>query len=107
MDKNEITVAEYFQRIDERQKSIENLILSRKKVLTFSETAIYTGLSESHLYKLTSAGKIPFYRPRGKMIYFDGDELDSWLLQNRVATADEIAARACSYDTQNRRRSAR
>ena len=97
MEKHEITVAEYLQRIDERQQGIEKMILSQKNALTFDEGAIFTGISKSHLYKLTSAGIVPHYKPRGKMIYFDRAELESWLLQNRVATTNEIEAKANTY----------
>ena len=97
MVKNEITVAEYLQQINERQQNIENMLLSQKNALTFDEGAIFSGISKSHLYKLTSAGIVPHYKPRGKMIYFDRAELESWLLQNRVTPADEIEAKATSY----------
>jgi len=99
MDKREISVAEYLQRIDERQQSIEKLMLSQKNVLTFDDAATYMGLSKRHLYKMTMQGSIGFYKPRGKMIYFDRSELEKFLLQNRVTPADEIEAKACSYIT--------
>lgn len=76
---------------------IEAAILSQKTVLTFDEGALYSGLSKSDLYKKTSTRIIPHYKPRGKMIYFDRAELDSWLLQNRIATTDEIEAQAQTY----------
>lgn len=97
MDKNELTVEQYLQRIDERQGNIETLLLSQKKVLSFDEVAVYTGLSRSHLYKLTSTGGIPCYKPSGKRIYFDRDEVDQWLLRNRKATTAEIDQQASTY----------
>ena len=102
MAKNEITVAEYLQRIDERQQHIENLLLSQKNALTFDEGAIFSGISKSSLYKLTSAGSVPHYKPRGKMIYFDRNELTTWLLQNRITPTDEIEAKASTYVTLNK-----
>ena len=77
------------QRIDERLCNIETLLLSQKKVLNFDEVAAYTGLSKSYLYKLSSTGGIPCYKPQGKLIYFDKQEIDAWLLQNRKATNQE------------------
>lgn len=53
----------------------KNLYLS-KKVLTFEEACSYMGISESLLYKLTAAKEVPHYKPRGKMLYFDKEELD-------------------------------
>lgn len=76
--------------IEQRLENIENLLLSQKTVLTFEETAQYTGLSKSYLYKLTSGGGIPFYKPQGKHIFFNKEELDKWLLRNRNNTNDEI-----------------
>jgi excisionase family DNA binding protein len=84
MEKKEITIADTIQQINERQKRIEKMILSQKNVLTFEEAAGYIGISKSHLYKLTMNKSLPFYRPRGKMIYFDKNELDNWLLQNPI-----------------------
>ena len=55
-----------------------------KTVLTVAEACEYMGITESHLYKLTSNGKIPHYKPTGKLIYFDRSELDDWLLQNKT-----------------------
>ena len=86
-----------YQTIDERLKNIETALLSQKTVLNFDEIATYTGLSKSHLYKLTSTGGIPCYKPSGKLIYFNKPEIDSWLLQNRKATKAELQDKANEY----------
>lgn len=99
MEKNQITIAEYFQRIDERQKNIESLMLSQKTVLNFDEVAVYTGLSKSHLYKLTSTGGIPCYKPHGKHIYFEKAGIDLWLLQNKKKSNAEIENEAATFVT--------
>jgi len=80
--------------IEDRLKKIEVLLQSQKTVLSFDEVANYTGLSKSYLYKLTSSGGIPCYKPNGKNIYFNKVEIDSWLLQNRKSTNDEIDEKA-------------
>lgn len=103
MDKKQISVAEYLQRIDERQQNIEKLLLSQKNVLTFDEAAAFIGISKSHLYKLTMVNALPFYRPRGKMIYMDRVELENWLLQNRITPADEIEEKASTYSILNKK----
>lgn len=89
--------------IDERLTNIENLLLSQKTVLNFDEVSEFTGLSKSHLYKLTSAGRIPHYKPNGKYIFFDRVEIEKWLLRNRVKTIDEIDAEASTYVTLNKK----
>jgi len=83
--------------IDERLQVIETLLLSQKTVLNFDEMATYTGLSKSHLYKLTSTGGVPCYKPHGKHIWFNKSEVDQWLQQNRKATTDEIETQASTY----------
>ena len=48
-----------------------------------TEACKYIGVSESLLYKLTAAKEVPHYKPRGKMLYFNREEIDKWLLQNK------------------------
>jgi len=88
-----------FKRIEEQLIEIKSLLHSQKKVLNFNEVVAYTGLSSSYLYKLTSTGGIPCYKPQGKHIYFDKSEIDGWLLSNRKATKNELDARACDIVT--------
>lgn len=99
MGKTQISVAEYLQQIDARQRNIETLLLAQKTVLNFDEVAAYTGLSKSYLYKLTSTGGIPCYKPQGKHIYFNKQEIDQWLLQNRKATNQELENQASTLVT--------
>lgn len=85
--------------IDQRLERIEKLLISQKVVLTFDEVAEYTGLSHSYLYKLTSKGDIPFYRPNGKQLYFNKAEIDTWLLRNRAKTNEEIQGEVITKQT--------
>ncbi|UFK97699.1 helix-turn-helix domain-containing protein [Kaistella faecalis] len=85
------------ERLDEIQKMIESQGLYTREVLNFNETCKYLELSQSHLYKLTSNGTIPFYKPNGKKIYFRRAELDTWLLRNRTDSQAEIDQRAADY----------
>lgn len=74
-----------------------NIIGCTKEVLTSDEAARYMGVSKSYLYKLTMRKEIPHYKPLGKMCYFNRQELEDWLQQNRCATGGEIAQKAQSY----------
>lgn len=65
-------------------------LLAAKNVLCFDDVVLLTGLSKSHLYKLTCSHQIPHYKPNGKQIYFDRAELEEWMKQNKVATMAEI-----------------
>jgi excisionase family DNA binding protein len=84
-------------KIEEQLDRIESLLLGTKKVLTLEEACDYTGISRSYLYKLTSAGIIPHSKPNGKMIFFDIDRLNEWLLQNKRKSTCEIKNEALNY----------
>ena len=72
-------------------------LLAAKNVLTLQDVALLTGLSKSHLYKMTCTHQIPYYKPNGKQIYFDRAEIESWMKQNRVATQQEAEQQAAAY----------
>lgn len=72
-------------------------MLAAKNVLNFDDAVVITGLSKSHLYKLTYTHQIPHYKPNGKQIYFDRAELEAWMKQNRVATQLETEQQAISH----------
>lgn len=82
-------------------RELKELILEqnllKKDVLNFNETAKYLDVSHSHLYKLTSGGKIPFHKPNNKKLYFSRLELDKWLMQNKHYSQDEIEQEANEY----------
>lgn len=90
-----------FSEFNEQLQKLEALIVAngQKQVLNLDEVAVYTGLSKSYLYKLSSTGGIPCYKPRAKMLYFNREEIDQWLLQNRVKTKAEIDEEAATYVT--------
>lgn len=85
------------QRLSAVEESLKMAGLTSKKVLTFEEAAQFTGLSKSYLYKLTSTQRIPHFKPTGKLVYFNREELEMWLSQNRVSTTDEIEQKAQAY----------
>lgn len=86
---------------------IEAAALGQKNVLNLDEAARYIGVSKSDLYKRTHLRTIPHFKPRNKMIYFDRVELENYLKQNPIQTADEIEAQACSYITLRNGRTAK
>ena len=83
--------------IQEKLDRIERLLLGSKQVLTLDEACEYTGISRSYLYKLTSAGIVPHNKPNGKLIFFDINRLNEWLLQNNRKSKSEIQNEALSY----------
>ena len=82
-------------------EQFQKLLLAQKTTLTVTEFSEYSGLSKSTIYKLTSRRKIPFSCPNGKILFFDKEKIDRWLLSNPVRTADEIDIAAANYVTLN------
>ena len=89
-----MTNLESMQSIEERLANIERKLdiqaQEAKNILTLEEVAEYTHLFKSYVYKLTSKGDIPYYKPNGKQLYFKRTEIDEWLLTNRNKTNQEI-----------------
>ena len=83
--------------LEQRISNIEENLYLNKNVLSFDEASKFLNLSKSYLYKLTSACLIPHYKPQGKMLYFDKNELEEWLRQNPVKTQAQISEQANSY----------
>ena len=78
-------------------EKIEQLLLTQKKVLNFNEVMLYTNLSKSYLYQLTSNGGIPCYKTNGKHIYFNKEEIENWLLNNRKISNIELEEVSNNY----------
>ena len=63
-----------------------------KQVMNLDQLCNYTGLSKSYIYKMTSDNLIPYFRPTGKILFFEKSLIDAWILRNRVKTQAEIKA---------------
>ena len=68
---------------EHRIEVLENTLNVAKEVLTLEEAALFMGISKSSLYKMTHRHELPFFRPNGKLIYFEKTELLKWMRQNR------------------------
>ena len=76
-------------QLKHRVENLENVLRNGKDVLTLEEASLYTGISRSTLYKLTSAHESPYYKPHGKLILFERKELLAWVRANRIPAKDE------------------
>ncbi len=94
---NIIKMVDIQEKLERIEKMLQTQQSIQKQVLNFNEACIYLELSHSHLYKLTSSSAIPHYKPNGKKIYFKKEELDTWLLRNRIDSKDEIEQKAIDY----------
>lgn len=91
------------QRLDKRLDEIKRLtLLQTKKALTVEDVANLTGYSKAYVYKLTSEGRLPYYKPNGKAIYFDRDEIERYMLSNRVDAVADSAQMAAAYCSRTR-----
>jgi len=70
---------------------IKSLItISNAEFIGVDEASKHLGLSRTYLYSLVHKGKLPFYKPNGKKIYFNKLELNGWIAKSKIRTADEI-----------------
>lgn len=60
-----------------------------RRWLSIREAAHYTGWSPRTLQRKVQERQIPHIR-KGRTVRFDIRELDAWLLEDRIPTADEI-----------------
>ena len=80
--------------LQKRVETLEDMLEAGKEVLTVEEAAKFMGMARSSLYKMTSDQTIPFYRPNGKMIFFEKTDILSWIRKNRVSSREEIEEEA-------------
>jgi excisionase family DNA binding protein len=71
----------------------------QNNVLTFEQGCEYLGYKKSYVYKLTSAGILPFSKPNNKSIFFDRKKLESWMLGNPSKSHEERQIEAATYET--------
>ena len=82
---------------------VKNLLLATKptppqqeqqaKTLTFKEAVKYVDLSDSYMRYLCHKKEVPYYKPRGRRLYFKISELDDWLLQKKSEVIGDEALR--------------
>ncbi len=69
------------------------------ELLTTAQAAEYLGIKKSYLHKMMMRKEIPFYKPNGKLCFFDKLELDQWLRRIRISTNEEVEQQAVAYIT--------
>ena len=85
------------------EEILESLTQKDKNIYTFQEGCNYCGVSASFMYKQTSQGKIKFYKPEGKLIYFHREDLEFWMLRNPQSTILEQQEIANAYSFNRRK----
>lgn len=87
----------------ESLKEIKQMLSYSKRVLTVDELASYLGMKKSYIYKLVHKNEIPYSKPLGKMLFFEKEKIDKWILQNAVKSTQEIEESAIEYAFKNKR----
>jgi excisionase family DNA binding protein len=88
-----------FEIIADRLERIENILLqlrpetkiveTENQILTLKKLCEYVDMAPASIYKRTSDRSIPHYK-LGKKLYFKKDEIDEWMVSNKVKTRKEI-----------------
>ena len=85
------TIKQIIELIDEKLSVFR---LEQKSIMTVDDLSEYLGLQPSYIRKMTHNREIPYYKPNGKKLYFQREEIDEWILSSRVATAEELRSEA-------------
>lgn len=81
-------IEERITRIEERIGDLERKVCEaadatgKKRLLTTEEAAAFLGITVDGLRGLTHKKLISYYKPNGKNMYFDPDELVAWQKKN-------------------------
>ncbi len=81
---------EILKKLNQLEAKIDSLSSTAKERLTIEEAAEYLKLSKSFIYKATSSKLIPYYKPFGKVIYFEKADLDNWARSGKIQSCTEI-----------------
>jgi excisionase family DNA binding protein len=60
---------------------------NQAEVLNFKQVQELLGVSSSYLYKCTSQGKIPCYRPTKGKLFFKKNEVMDWIESNTFSNS--------------------
>ncbi len=82
------------ETLEKRLTDIESCLFLKKEVLNIDEVVAFTGFKKGYIYKLTSMGRIPYYKPLGKRLIFNKKEIEDWLFQQKKVTNTEPESRA-------------
>lgn len=90
--------------LQERVKRLENLCYTTKEVLTLEEASAFLGIAKSTLYKMTHTGVLPYFKPAGKLIFFEKQALLEWVRGAKALSEEELREQAATrlYEMNNR-----
>lgn len=81
---------------DKLDRISQYTLIAAKSVLDLNEAALFTGFSVGHIYRLTSKKQIPHFK-KSRKLYFKKNELEDWMLENKITSSTDISSRAATY----------
>ena len=82
--------------LQERVSKLEDLCFTTKEILTLEEASAFLGIAKSTLYKMTHLNQLPFFKPAGKLIFFEKKALLDWVRGAKSLSEEEIRAEAAA-----------
>jgi excisionase family DNA binding protein len=93
-NQKELEISELIKSVKELIKLIKE---DKNKVLTFEQGCEYLGYAKSTIYKMTSAGILPYSKPNGGSIFFERKKLEEWMLSNVHTSRAQKEIEAATY----------
>lgn len=91
------------QLLSEIKTLLSQYSFTGKETLTVKEASIFSGYSESKLYRLRAEKKVLSFNPEEGKIFFDKSSLEKYMRQNPQATDEDMEVVATNFS--NRRAS--
>lgn len=91
MDNENPTLKSIIEMID---KKFDEIKIMHKPFMSVEDLSVYLDLSPTYIRKMTHNREIPYYKPNGKKLYFNKEEIDEWVLSSRVMTNKELRREA-------------
>ena len=73
----------------------------QKTYISLKELAEYTGISLSTIYKYSSSGRIPVYKPFGKQVFVKVEEISQIFEDSRSSSNAELESKASAISFAN------
>lgn len=80
--------------LQERVNRLENLCYTAKEVLNLEEASAFLGIAKSTLYKMTHQNRLPYFKPAGKLIFFEKQALLDWVKGAKALSEEELKKEA-------------
>ena len=82
--------------LQERVNRLENLCYTAKEVLNLEEASAFLGIAKSTLYKMTHQNRLPYFKPAGKLIFFEKKALLDWVRGAKSMSEEGVRAEAAT-----------